>query len=58
VRYWIHKETGKLIKVGVQMVIENWTELTEEQYKEAIMTDAELLKLVDEETKNIKRGKE
>ena len=34
-RYWQHGETGKLLKIDVQMAPSNWIELTEEQYQEA-----------------------
>lgn len=35
-RYWQHNETGRLLKIDVQMAPRNWTELTKEQYEEAI----------------------
>lgn len=34
-RYWQHKETGRLLKVDVQMAPSNWSEMTKEQYEEA-----------------------
>ena len=33
-RYWQHDETGRLLKVDVQMSPSKWTELTKEQYEE------------------------
>ena len=34
-RYWQHNETGRLLKVDLQMAPSNWTEISEEEYKEA-----------------------
>lgn len=55
-RYWQHNETGRLLRATVQMVPHNWTEITKEQYEKATLSNAEFLKLVNEETCNIKRG--
>lgn len=33
-RYWQHYETGKLLKIDLQMAPSRWVELTEEQYNE------------------------
>lgn len=34
-RYWQHGETGRLLKINLQMAPSNWTEITKEQYEEA-----------------------
>lgn len=31
-RYWQHNETGRLLKIDLQMAPSNWTEITEEEY--------------------------
>lgn len=35
-RYWQHSETGRLLAIDIPMAPIHWTELTKEQYEEAI----------------------
>lgn len=35
-RYWQHNETGRLLKINVQMAPIHWTEITEEDYNFAV----------------------
>ncbi len=56
-RYWQHNETGRLLKIDIQMAPRNWTQITKEQYEEAhVETSAEFLIKVDKETENVKSG--
>jgi hypothetical protein len=34
-RYWQHGETGRLLKIDVQMSTYTWVEITKEQYEDA-----------------------
>lgn len=36
-RYWQHDETARLLAIDLQMAPSKWTELTKEQYEEALM---------------------
>lgn len=40
-RYWQHGETGRLLKVDVQMVPDRWVEITEDEYNQAILQDSD-----------------
>lgn len=40
-RYWQHNETGRLLKIDVQMAPAHWTEITKEQYEEALREEEE-----------------
>jgi hypothetical protein len=37
VRYWQHYETARLLAIDLQMAPSKWTELTKEQYEEALI---------------------
>jgi len=56
-RYWQHDETGRLLKIDIQMAPSKWNEITKEQYEVANMTDAELLRKSEEDMKKVKPGK-
>ncbi len=34
-RYWQHNETGRLLKIDIQMAPSTWVEITKEEYEEA-----------------------
>jgi hypothetical protein len=40
-RYWQHGETGRLLKIDVQMSTYTWVEITKEQYEEAILANSD-----------------
>ena len=35
-RYWQHGETGRLLRIDVQMAPSKWVEITEEEYNNAM----------------------
>lgn len=47
-RYWQHGETGRLLKIDVQMSTYTWIEITKEQYEEATLATEESVPVKEE----------